>query len=130
MKNKKAVSLLELSIVIVILGILVTLGFVYSYRSKEDVFDKEAIRNLKLIRAAEASFRIEVGSFYPSSGSVSNIPTINQNLGLVLNGNANRGWDYLVKSTGCSQADRNGGSSHWYLEISDPDLEPNSGVCP
>jgi len=132
MTNKKAVTLMELVVVIIVIGILATVAVSHHASTKELVLDKEGISNLKLLRAAEIAFKLEMGSYYPSTGSVSDISMINQNLAFMLATGANRSWNYMVKSTGCSQATRNGSNGRiMYLEINDADGEPNiGGACP
>lgn len=129
MTNKRGFTLIELLIVIIIIGVFATISITHYASIRESVVDKEAISNLKLIRDAERVFKVENGNYYPSTGSVSVIATINTNLSLMLPTGTNRYWDYTVKSTGCGQATRNGGDSRvWSLEIGDADEEPNSAV--
>ena len=95
MKKEKAFSLLELIIVIIIVGVLATLGFVNYGSVKERTLDKEAQANLKLIRAAERIYRMEYG-FYANAG---NAATVNSILKLAIpTGTPN--WNYAV--TGAS----------------------------
>lgn len=130
-KNQKltnqdsAFTLLEIVIVIVIIGILGTLAVNQFGPVKERALDNEAKANLKLIQAAEKIYKMETGSYYPASGSDTNIATINSNLKLSL---TEANWDYLTKSSGCAQATRSGRT--WNLTIGDADGEPNSGTCP
>jgi prepilin-type N-terminal cleavage/methylation domain-containing protein len=127
MTKKKGFTLLELLVVIVIIGIFATVSFTHYVSTREDVLDKETISNLKLMRDAERICMVETGSYYPSSGSVSDIGAINTNLSLMLSGGTNRYWDYAVYSTGCVQATRYNGPNArgWYLTINDADEEPN-----
>jgi prepilin-type N-terminal cleavage/methylation domain-containing protein len=130
MLNKKGFTLLELLIVIVTITILTTLAVANYSRTKENVLDKEAISNLKVIQVAERSYYLDSGtSYYPDSGSVSDIATINQNLHLSLPSSSQRGWDYTVWDTGCGRATRNGGDGRsWYLAVDDLAAEPDSGA--
>lgn len=130
MAKKRGFTLIELLVVIIIISILTTIAVTHHVSSMERVLDREAVSNLKLIQAAERTFKVENGSYYPSSGSESNIPTINQNLFLMLPTGSNQRWNYTVKSTGCGQATRNvAGGRSWYL-TSNNDAEPLVGSCP
>ncbi len=128
--ERRGFTLLEILVVLIIIGILSTFAVTHYGGAKEQVLDKEAISNLKLIRAAERSFKVEMNSYYPSSSSVSNIADINQNLSLMLSNSSNRYWNYEVYSTGCAQATRNGGDSRlWNLPVAYE--EPYSSyTCP
>lgn len=130
MTNKRGFTLIELIVVIIVIGVLATTAFTHYVSTKETVLDKEAISNLKLIREAERVFKVETTNYYPSSGTMSDIATINTNLSLMLPAASNRYWNYAVKSTGCGQATRyNGPNSRiWSLEINDADEEPDAGV--
>jgi prepilin-type N-terminal cleavage/methylation domain-containing protein len=124
-------TLLELLTVIIIISILVTLAVTHYGGAKEKVLDKEAISNLKLIRAAERSFKVEMNNqYYPLSGNVSSIVDINQNLSIMLSNASNRYWNYIVFSNGCAQAIRNGGDGrYWNLPVANE--EPDSSyTCP
>ncbi len=131
MINKKGFTLLELLIVIIIIGILASLALPNFGKSKENVLNKEAISNLKLMQVAEKGHYLEMNTYYPSPAvSTSNIANINDNLKLSLNAN---NWTYTVwSSTGCSQATRNGGDGRsWYLTIADVAGDPDAGAgCP
>ena len=99
---------------------------------QERTKDKEAISNLKMIRAAQIAHDMDTGDYYPSTGSESNITNINFNLKLLLPSASTRNWNYAVWSTGCSRATRNGGDGRsLFLRINDPDGEPDLGAgCP
>jgi Tfp pilus assembly protein PilE len=121
--NEKSVTFLELLIVIIIIGILATIGFVNYRGIKERTFDREAKAMLKLIQAAEKVYKLEnVNFYYPYSGSETDIASINSYLNLDLN---EQNWDYTVYNTGCAQAVRD--SRNWYLDISGSD--PINGTC-
>lgn len=128
MINKKGFTLLELFIVLIIIGILASLAIPNFGKTKEYTLDKEAISNLKLIQAAEKGHYLDMNTYYPSSGSESNVTNINSNLKVSLPSGSNRSWNYAVWSTGCSRATRNGDDGRsWYLTINDIDGEPNPG---
>ena len=122
----------EFIAVILIIGILATIAIPRYITIQEQSLDNEAKANLKLIRAAEKIYYMEQNSYYPPSGSQSNIDAINLNLKLVLSSGSNRNWNYIVWSTGCSRSTRNETNGRsWFLTINDTDGEPNSGAgCP
>jgi type II secretory pathway pseudopilin PulG len=126
---KKSLTLMEILVVLIIISILVTVAFINYSGIKEETFDKEAKAMLKLIQAAEKVYKLEVGTYYPGSGSVQDINLINDNLKLSLP-TANPNWNYTVYSSGCVMATRNvSGGRSWYLPISQE--EPTqTGSCP
>lgn len=134
MEVKKGFTLVEMMVVIVIIGILATIGLTQYTSTREKTLDKEAFSNLKMIRAAQKSYNMDWGNYYPapvsnSNISDSNITTINSKLKLFLHSGSNRSWNYTVNSTGCSQADRyNGPARSWNLTI-DNDGDPINGTC-
>lgn len=134
-------TLMEMLVVIIIIGVLATLSVTHYGSYKERTLDREAQVNLKLIAAAEKIYRMEQTTFYPGTGSQSDIATINADLKLSLPAGSNRNWDYTVWSTGCSSATRPPGQPSprsWFFTINDSnsvnpgdDGEPNSGAgCP
>ncbi|MBU4346466.1 MAG: prepilin-type N-terminal cleavage/methylation domain-containing protein [Candidatus Omnitrophica bacterium] len=129
---KDAFTLMEIVIVLVIIGILTTLAISQYTPGRETAMSKEAIVNLKLIAAAERIYRMETASYYPSSGSESNIAVINTNLKLYL---TETNWDYSITGGADSFtafADRNGSGGYLDCQYSiDADGEPNPNAsCP
>ena len=76
-------TLIELLIVVVIVGVLATLGLSNLKPFKEKTLEKEVKASLSLIRSAEKIYRMEAGHWYPPSGSVLTT-TINTELKLAL----------------------------------------------
>lgn len=129
-KLKTGFTLFELIVVIVIMGILATLSIPTYRHTSERVLDREAIANLKALQASQKIYHIEIGHYYPAIGIVSNITTINGNLGVLLPAGGNRKWNYSVCTDGSCQAVRNGDDGRaWCLKIDDADGEPDSGLC-
>jgi prepilin-type N-terminal cleavage/methylation domain-containing protein len=94
-------TLLELIIVVIIVGVLATLGMVNLSSFKEKTLEKEVKSGLSLIRAAEKIYHMETNSYYPSSGTVAT-SSINNVLKLALSTN---NWSYSVSAgfTACGQ---------------------------
>jgi len=90
--TKRAFTLIELIVTLIIIGILAVLAFPQFSKTKEHAIGKEAIANLKLIAAAEKIYRIEANTYI----SESNISNINTDLKLFLPSTSNRNWDYSV----------------------------------
>lgn len=120
---RRGVTLIELIIVIVVLGVLATFTIPTFTRIRERTYDREAVANLELIHHAQEIFRMETGGYYdaPGSGSTEDIANINENLRLNLN---ERVWQYWINSidggsTYGAYAERNeteapGGSSRYW----------------
>jgi len=128
---KKGFSLLELLTVIIIIGLLASMGVPAFSASREKAADKQAISNLKIMQAAEKAYYLDTGTYYSNSGPT-DIAGINQNLGFSLPTNSQRLWNYTVYSTGCALATRNGDNGRsWYLTITVTNNDPVSGTgCP
>jgi len=111
------------------MGILASIAFPVFTKTKENVLDKEAKANLKLIQAAEKIHRMELGVYCASSGTDLNPPPyqyLNQHLKLDLTG---QNWSYSADTTGTGTATRAGRT--WTLYISNPGEPTCSGSnCP
>ncbi len=67
------------------------------YRGKEHALGREAVGSLRFIHAAEQSYRMENGTYYPNPGAVQNgLVAINSNLKLSLN---NLNWNFSIDTT-------------------------------
>lgn len=134
MLENKSFTLIELLVVIVILGILVALAYPNYNVIKEKALDREAKASLALMRAAERIYKMEIGYYYPQSGSTGNASLINANLKLSLPTSASK-WTYSVdnsSATGTTQATRSEGAwiRGWTLDSSGPSEIPAcSGSC-
>jgi len=126
---KTGFTLTELIIVIVIIGILATLGITQYGSVKERALAREAIANLKLIASAERIYRMEYDVYYP----VSTQNEINSNLRLFV---TERNWDYVVSVIGggftaISDRQGTGGYLDCQYTFSDADAEPiPNASCP
>jgi prepilin-type N-terminal cleavage/methylation domain-containing protein len=92
-KELNAFTLIELLIVIIIIGILIALSLPQFGKTREHAIGKEAIASLKLIAAAEKIYRMEIGTYWPPSGTDSDKDSLNTNLKLSL---TERNWDYSI----------------------------------
>ena len=98
MKQFRSVTLIEVLIVVLIIGVMAALSLPNFGRMRERGLDREVRANLKLIQAAERIYRMEIGDYYPyGGGSQSNITTINSYLKLSLPAETN--WDYSVTTS-------------------------------
>lgn len=134
-RGAAAFTLMELVIVVVILGILATLGITRYRASYEQALSRQAVADLKLIAAAERIYRIEMGTFYPAAGVVNNVGTININLRLMLSA---KDWTYNITGgadTFTATASRNGAGGYfdcvYTIRENDADGLPNPNAsCP
>jgi len=96
--NKRSFTYIEIIIVIVIIGFLAALSLPQFATRKERTLDKEAKANLQSIQEAEETYKMEVGTYYPSGATTSVIADINANLkvGLPLNQD---NWTYSLDNT-------------------------------
>ena len=133
---RKAITLIEMMIVVVIIGITATMGVLQFSAFRERSMDREVRVILKQISAAEEIYELKEGSYFASSDeggateeerNVEHIEDINDNLKLYLPTSGSRNWNYTAYGTGCVQAIRNGGARNWYMNIGDDD--PDSGSC-
>ncbi len=129
--NKQLVrgfTLLELIIVTIIIGILVTLGVGHYGSVKEKTLEKEAQANLELIIAAEKIYKMEKGSYYNGT----NTADLNSNLTLLLPAGSSANWNYTTQAsnanTHCAQANRTTSAVTWRMRTNE--TEPVSGTCP
>jgi type IV pilus assembly protein PilE len=88
-------TLIEMVVVVVVIGILAAVVFPEYTRSREHSIDKQAQAILKLIRAAQGSYAMKLGDYYPFSGSEGSVSLINSNLKLDLADNGE--WSYAVE---------------------------------
>lgn len=126
---KAGFTLLEILIVIIIIGILVSLGLPNFGPIREKTLDKEAKANLRLIQAAEKIYRLENGHYFPCStcGMVPTNANINTYLRLSIR-DTSPNWNYTTQSSGNAEATRPTDSRKWCLQIGQD--EPATGACP
>lgn len=135
MFGKRGFTLLELSVVMILVGILASLGMVNYTNIKEQALVKEAKANLKLIQAAERVYRMEdnSGSYFTSTGSFGPVLTtqLNNNLHLSLPNGTVRNWDYAAVD-GTAWAIRSGISPivQWRLKQDETEPVPGNPSAP
>lgn len=137
--RKAGMTLLEMLIVVVIAGVLATLGFVNYSGVREHSLGKEAIANLKLIAAAERIYRMEYGFYFPTTaapfaGSTSDAGVINTGLRLSLTTSR---WTYGISGANTTQftaaADRvgAGGNLDCQFQLTQSQEHPTANAnCP
>lgn len=138
--NNKSVTLLEIIVVIIIIGILATLGLSQYTVFREKSFDRQAGSDLRIISAAERVALLE--SEVDPRQYVFPVPNtaagINATLGLSLPV-TNTPWNYtivpgpVVNTSFCAQAERASGTVRFWRMHSptpeDPDPQPETGEC-
>ncbi|MCM8757823.1 MAG: prepilin-type N-terminal cleavage/methylation domain-containing protein [Candidatus Omnitrophica bacterium] len=134
-KEKKGFTLIEILIICIIVGILISLSLPLFEKTRERALDKEASATLKLIQSAERVYQMEVGIFIGCTDEA----CINNNLRLSLPKGENRSWSYSISTIGVdkfiAEATRNRAPSGWERtwSIDQDDEEPTcnpSSVCP
>ncbi len=91
MRLKKGFHLIELLVVLLVLGILVSFAIPVFRNFKDKIYDKEAQSNLVLLRSAQENYRIEMNQYI----ACDNTSDCNRELGLDLPP-ADAGWNYSV----------------------------------
>ncbi len=87
-------TLLELMVVVLIIGILVATALPSFTKSKESSLNKEANLTLKLIQAAERVYYIENDIYTTCNATVD----VNRELKLYIPNSNSRNWDYKVSA--------------------------------
>ncbi len=112
----KGFTLVELMIVVIVIGILSTIGVPQFAITQERALDREAISTLGIIWAAERAYRMEEEEFYPdvASGRISLISNVAGDLILInrelrLSIPAISSWTYTLNRTGVITARRTDG---------------------
>lgn len=129
-------TLLEMIIVLVIMGILAAASIAQYVSVRESASDREAQANLRLILAAERTYRMEDNA--NQYIQLNDTTVTAQFLKLLLPQAADRAWDYFVHTQGgntdfCAQATRrNAGARRWSINaptLLTPDPHPQRDVA-
>lgn len=107
--KKKGFTLTELLIVIVVIGVLATLGISQFFVSRERAIVREGVANLNLVMSAARVVRMERGAFNPSA-ICGNTNACNTALRLSMNG-AN--WTYSTVVMSCPGQPANADLRAW-----------------
>ncbi|MCK9595161.1 MAG: hypothetical protein PHH68_01265 [Candidatus Omnitrophica bacterium] len=122
-----AFTIVELTVVLIVVGILVTLAIGQFSGSREQALKKEAQANLKLIAAAEKIYRLETTVYMNQTDS----SAVNSNLKLSLP-ITNPNWNYKViganTTTFTAKAGRVKDSNVTVLCINQTTEEPYNGT--
>ncbi len=132
--NNKSMTLIEMMVVLIIIGVLSTISITHYGAYRERAFDKEAQANLRLIGSAERIWRMESNNTqYLTCGD---IVCINNNLRLSISAPPTGAWTYRVAAVGgtsfCALATRHGGDGrNWHLHGAPgtADTDPVAGPC-
>ncbi|MCU0665758.1 MAG: prepilin-type N-terminal cleavage/methylation domain-containing protein [Candidatus Omnitrophica bacterium] len=135
--KSRGYTLLEIVIVVVIVGILVSLGLVNYTNVRERALGKEARATLKLIAAAERIYRMETGLYLIPGNAVparaaNDLAYINSMLKLAIP-QSNNAWGYSITSTtnpAISEFDAQAARAACTYKMTQGDDEPSdSGTC-
>lgn len=94
----RGITLLELSVTIVIIGILAAIAIPLFPKVMENTKASEAVAALQQIRTGERIYRVEENTYWPTSGTATTAQ-INAQLRLDLKTTSERSWDYSVGPT-------------------------------
>lgn len=129
------ITLMELIVVIIIIGVLAGTMISSYTRSRERAYDKQAKAILMLIRGAERTYWVEKGEYrvWPGSGATS-LAAINSNLSLDLADDGNWG-AYIIKvhpegfyaSVGRTKA---GYKRYWFITAESENATCGGLKCP
>ena len=129
--KQTGLTLLEIMIVVIVIGLLATLTIPHFGWRRERSLDDEAEAGLKQMNAAEKFYHLEhAENYYPATDSQTDISSINLNLKLDLREDS---WDYLCTDSGCVQATRkDAGARTWRMCIDEPEpvADQTCSTCP
>jgi len=104
--NKKGMSLIEILVVLIVVGLLASLTFPGYVKMKEGAIDREVKTALKLIQSAQKIYRLSKPHYYGNLGSCAKgndyTDNINTKLHLDL---SNSNWTYCVETDTANYSD-------------------------
>lgn len=100
-RKRKAVTLIEITVALIIVGIVATLALPIFTKTVETTRAQEALAALRQIRTAERIYRTRLDFYFPDDADnrESDIGTINNFLRVFLDTKASRNWDYDIDAT-------------------------------
>jgi prepilin-type N-terminal cleavage/methylation domain-containing protein len=96
--NKWAVTLIELVVAIIIIGILAGIALPMFARTYEHARAREAVAALQAIRTGQRVYRSEEGFYFPSDGGLRNVDDIEDNLIRMEYSLDERNWTYWINA--------------------------------
>jgi prepilin-type N-terminal cleavage/methylation domain-containing protein len=102
----RSFTLIELIMVVVIIGVLVTFAAPAFRVTRDRALENEARANLSLIQSAQKIYRMEMGNFINCAAGTPYSACLNLNLKLEIPQSSV--WTYASPSAGCAQAARTG----------------------
>jgi prepilin-type N-terminal cleavage/methylation domain-containing protein len=130
LRQGSAVTLIEILVVVVIIGILAALALPNFGRMRERAVDREAMANLKLLQAAEKIYRMEITGFYTSQANPTHTEDLNDELSLDL---SRQNWEYSTTVPGGNldaRATRQSPPTGWNRNFRIDEDDPEACCCP
>ena len=125
----QAFTLMELMIVIVIIGVIASFALPQYHKTVERAYEREAIRNLTMVHAAEQVYQVENGTYWNSGTQGDCLANLNTNLRLnIIAGEMTYGCDgdgTLFTFT----ADRAGSLGDFTVSVTDAELSSTNPSC-
>ena len=115
----KGFTLIEMIIVVVIVSVLVAVSVPSYTTTREKALDREAVGILRLIRSANKQYLSKSNAYYPYTGLVSSVSSINGNLSIFISTNF---WTISLWGNGnVFRANATRGNRYWTINESAPD---------
>ncbi len=122
---RKSFTIVELVIVVIIVGILVSFGMPAYLNARRKAIDREAQSQVKLLQAAEKVYRMETNQYIACSSNQDCNDKLHTELPSSIANGGN--WDYQVINvnnaasppTFTAQATGTAGSSNWQIDQDD-----------
>ena len=131
-KNRKAFTLLEIMVVIIIIGAIAGFAIPNYTKTIERAHLRDAIMQLEAIHAANNLYRSRTGSYWPVPVADFDLASINDNLGVNIIGN---GMDYFCRGAGDGSAflcwaDRQlDAPKNFHVQVTNLTLDETNPLC-